>query len=163
MTSEEDKENRCCLCLESQDNKIRITLVCGHTMDYNCFLNLRRACCPLCRKEIDTPTQFIPPEFVFQPLNDDFIPPPPPPAPSPSLQRQHAHDILLNLNDLFEPSQSQYSRSYPSQWFAPNRFEIEIPVSSGRQRRHQQRRQRQRETRRRRYRPSSEEIDFIME
>lgn len=160
MSSEEEKENRCCLCLESQDNKIRITLVCGHTMDYNCFLNLRRALCPLCRKEIDTPTQFIPPEFVFQPSSDDFIPPPPPPAPS--LQRQHAHDIFIDLDTLFE---SQPRHAFPSQWFSPNRFELEIPISSGRQRRHQQRRQRQREARRRyrSFRPNEDEIDFIME
>jgi hypothetical protein len=52
----------CCLCLEEQDNKIQIRLVCQHTMDYNCFLSLRSAQCPLCRHPIETPTQFITPQ-----------------------------------------------------------------------------------------------------
>jgi hypothetical protein len=160
MTSEEQQENRCCLCLESQENKVRITLICGHTMDYNCFLNLRRPQCPLCRKEIDTPTQFIPPEFVFLPQEEN-IPPPPPPSSflNPLLQRQHAHDIVIDLEDLLEP---QSRPPFPSQWF--RQFDHSpSPLSNSRRRRHQDRRRRQRETRRRyhssSFRPSNE--DFI--
>lgn len=52
----------CCLCLETQENKIQIRLVCQHTMDYNCFLHLRSPQCPLCRHEIETPIQFITPQ-----------------------------------------------------------------------------------------------------
>lgn len=135
---------RCCLCLETQENKIRIILKCGHSMDYNCFLNLRRPLCPLCRQEIETPTQFIPPTFIHIPHDDDSIPPAPP-TPSPLLQRQHANDFILDISDLIQPHQ----QPFPSQWFHENRFLLhEIPRSTNRQRRHRQRRERQRNARR---------------
>lgn len=137
--------DRCCLCLESQANKIRIILICGHGMDYNCFLNLRRPLCPLCRKEIETPTQFIPPTFIHIPQeNDDF--PVPPAAPStPLLQRQHANDLVLDISELLQPQLNQL----PSQWFHQNRFLLRESSPHPRRRRHQARRQRQREIRRR--------------
>lgn len=138
------EEERCCLCLESQENKIRIILVCGHSMDYNCFLNLRRPLCPLCRREIETPTQFIPPTFIHIPQEQEELPTPPP-APHPSIQRQNANDFILDISDLLQPHQ----QPFPSQWFHENRFVLqEIPRVSNRQQRHRQRRHRQRETRR---------------
>jgi hypothetical protein len=156
MSDEAQIENRCCLCLESQDNKIHITLVCGHSMDYNCFLNIRRPSCPLCRKEIDTPTQFLPPEFVFLPREEDEMEiPTPPPAPTPLLQRQHAQDFTLDITDLLQPRSP-----FPSEWFRQNRFILHEVPPERRRRRHQERRQRQRDTRRRynQFRPSQEEF-----
>lgn len=156
----DEHENRCCLCLESQENKIRITLVCGHTMDYNCFLNIRRPTCPLCRREIDTPTQFLPPEFVFHvPEHDEDIPiPPPAPLTTPLLQRQHAQDLTFDISELFQPHAPM-----PSQWFRQNRFVLSEIPNERRRRRHDERRRRQRETRRRynSFRPSQEE--FLLE
>jgi hypothetical protein len=155
MEEHKIEENRCCLCLENQENKIRIILVCGHAMDYNCFLNLRKPSCPLCRKEIDTPTQFIAPQYLssFTIESEEEQPPTPSASPffppsysSPLLTRQNASDLMLtmDLSDFITPQRLPHLFRNQNNRFIVNEDSRERTI-----RRRQERRQRQRETRRR--------------
>jgi hypothetical protein len=107
-------------------------------MDYNCFLNLRKAECPLCRSTIDTPTQFISP--VYTQLT---------PANSRDEDVREVHTIHLTdlLPDLFRH----------------NRF-FHLNERHAHQRdRRRSRRLQQQERRRRSRRSDEEDLEFILE
>jgi hypothetical protein len=104
-------------------------------MDYNCFLNLRRPQCPLCRNEIETPTQFIAPSFArsLPPLEEEE---------GESLERRNS--LILDLTDILTPQQSpQFFRQE-----AESQYSIHAQRAARERMRRQERRHRQRERRR---------------
>jgi len=56
-------ENPCPICLESMENKIKVTLTCNHSIDIICFTsmvttnNTQVLKCPLCRSENTLPKE----------------------------------------------------------------------------------------------------------
>jgi hypothetical protein len=141
---QETTSELCCLCLEPlSSNKICIRLVCNHEMDYNCFLNLRRAQCPLCRHEIESPTQFIPPSFVqAQHSNNPWNSPVEDEDEQQLLERRNS--LILDLSDIITPRQTP-------QFFhqdGESQYSMHVQRAARERMRRQERRHRQRERRR---------------